>query len=440
MKNWLNAIHYDLYLIVLVGLTLMSFIGPMQPYLMPLLVGVGFLFILGGKSIFYVIPIPFFIQMSFSDLRDNVTVTGIYSTIFAILIVIDLLKNRTIKRRGVLTIPLLAMVVLSIITHINSPDLFTTFAGFIQIFSILVLYFYFINTMENRDDNFKYIAKLMMYVSVLVSLEMMYVIYESGELATTVIRSRQIDLGWENLNVIIYANLVSIPLIAYLIHESKFKLFYMIFAVVSMIGIFLTLSRSSVLTLGVFIVLLVPLMFILSKQRWYLIGQGVALILMVSLVIYYAEHQYELFSGYIEALQSRDLTYMDDRSAILMVAWDMFKEYPIFGSGGLYSSRVHLSNAGFAALNYHNTVAQASTLGITGLAAFFYLFAKKTEMIMLSKSEFKWYVLLMIFVTAFVNGTLQPMYFYATYMVFIFLAIAAIEVQLPAEKENKLLT
>lgn len=436
MKSLLQDIHYDLYLISLVGLTLLSFIGPMQPYLMPLLVGVGFLFILGGKSIFYIIPLPFFIQMSFSDLRDNVTVTAIYSSIFAVLILIDLLKNRSIKRRGVLTIPLLVMVGVSILTHINSPDLFTTFAGFVQIFSVFVLYFYFINTMENTEDNFKHIAKLMMYVSVLVSLQMMYVIYESGELATTVIRSRQIDLGWENLNVIIYANLVSIPLIAYLIHESKIKIFYMIFAIISMIGIFLTLSRSSVLTLGVFVVLLVPLMFILSKQRWYLIGQGIALIVMVGLVTYYAEHQYELVSGYIEALQSRDLTYMDDRSAILYVAWDMFKEYPILGSGGLYSSRIHLADAGFGALNYHNTVAQASTLGITGLAAFFYLFAKKTEMIMLSKSEFKWYVLLMIFVTAFVNGTLQPMYFYATYMVFIFLAIAAIEVQLPRRNED----
>jgi hypothetical protein len=294
--------------------------------------------------------------------------------------------------------------------------------------------------MENTDDNFKYIAKLMMYVSVLVSLEMMYVIYDSGELATTVIRSRQIDLGWENLNVIIYANLVSIPLIAYLIHESKVKLFYMIFAIVSMIGIFLTLSRSSVLTLGVFIVLLVPLMFILSKQRWYLIGQGLALIVMVLGVMYYAEEQYELVSTYLEALESRDLTEIGSREDILFVAWDMLKEYPVFGSGGLYSSRVHLADAGFGALNYHNTVAQASTLGIAGLAAFFYLFAKKTEMIMLSKSEFKWYVLLMIFVTAFVNGTLQPMYFYATYMVFIFLAIAAIEVQLPPEKEHNLLT
>ena len=73
-------------------------------------------------------------------------------------------------------------------------------------------------------------------------------------------------------------------------------------------------------------------------------------------------------------------------------------------------------------------MAQASTLGILGIGAFYYLFLEKTRMIMLSKSSFKWFVLILIFTTAFVNGTLQPMYFYTTYMVFLFLVLASIEV------------
>lgn len=436
IKQGLHDIRYDLYLIAFVGLTFLSYIGVFQEFLMPLLAGIGVLVILGGGSVFYIIPIPFFVQMSFSDLRDDVRVTTIYTVVFTVLIVADMIKNRHVTRRGHLTIPLGILVGLSVLTHINSPDLFTTFAGFMQVASVLGLYFYFINTLDPKDDNFRYVSKMMMYIGVLVSLEMMYFIYDSDELVTTVIRSRQIDLGWENLNVIIYANLMSIPLIAYLIHESKVKFFYMVFALTNMIGIFLTLSRSSVLTLGVFVVVLLPTMFVLSKERKWLIVQGFVFVLMVVLTVYVTETRYQLLTEYLDALNARDLTYVDDRLAILGVAWERLLEYPVLGGGGLYSSRVHLADAGFGAVNYHNTLAQASALGFSGVLAFFYLFLRKTELIMLSKSSFKWYALILIFVTAFVNGALQPMYFYTTYMVFLFLVLAAIEVNITPETDS----
>ena len=73
-------------------------------------------------------------------------------------------------------------------------------------------------------------------------------------------------------------------------------------------------------------------------------------------------------------------------------------------------------------------------MGILGLLAFGYLFYKKTKLVLKSQSDFKWFVLVMIYVTAFVNGMLQPMYFYASYMIFIFLIIATIEVSLEGDK------
>lgn len=428
MKALLKQNIYDMYLILLIVLTFLSFTGPLQPYLMPLLVGIGVLLILAKKSVFYVIPIPFFVQMSFSDLRDNVQVTTTYGIIFFILILFDVVRNRKFTQKGYLIVPLALLTLLSVITHFNGPDLFTTFAGFMQMASVLGLYYYFINTLNKKDDNFRYVAKLMMYMSVLVSLEMMYVIYQSGELATTIIRSRQIDLGWENLNVIIYSNLISIPMIAYLIHKSKIKIIYMFFAAISIVGILLTLSRSSVLSLAIFIAFLVPLMFLISKHRVWLLVQGFIFIVVLGIGVYYTESKFELISTYVEAMKSRDLTYIEDRVAILKVAWEQFKLHPLFGSGGLYSSRIHLMEAGIGALNYHNTMAQISTLGSFGIIGFIYLFYKKTKLIMLSKSSFKWFALLMVYVTTFVNGSLQPMYFYTTYMVFLFLVLATIEV------------
>jgi len=426
MKDIINKISYDVYLITLLTLTFFSYTGHIQEYLMPILVGIGVLCIIAKRSVFYIIPIPFFMQMSFSDLRDNVQVTTIYTVIFTILIILDMVRNRKISKKGYLTLPLLILLGGSVVTHINSPDLFTTFAGFMQVFSVLGLYLYFINTVKKDSNNYIIVSKLLMYISVLVTLEMLYFIYDSGDLAITIIRSRGIDLGWENLNVIIYSNLVSIPLIAYLITKTKYKLPYMILAAVSLLGIFLTLSRSSIFTAGVFVVLLVPTMFITDKRRTSLIINGLIFTAITSAIIYFSESKYGIISEYIEAFQSRDLTYFDDRLRILKISFEQFKLHPIFGSGGLYSSRIHLLET--SALNYHNTIAQASTLGLVGLGGFIFLFFRKTKMIMLSKSSFKWYLLILIYVTAFVNGMLQPMYFYTTYMIFIFLILAVLEI------------
>jgi hypothetical protein len=437
MKKIIKNIGFDLYLITLLILTFFSYTGAIQEYLLPIFVGIGFLLIILGKDIFYIIPIPFFIQMSFSDMRDNVQLTTTYGLLFAFLIVVDIIINRKFTRKGFLTKPLLILVLSALLTTINGQDLFTSFAGFMQVAVVLGLYYYFINVIDSKKDNFRYVAKVMMYMSLLVTTEMIYYIYHTNELASYVISNRQIDLGWENLNVVIYANVISIPLIAYLIQQSKVKIVYMIFGIFSIIGILLTISRSSVVSLIIYIVLLIPLMFILSRQRLYLIIQGFLFIVILGGAIYFAQSHYEILSAYIQALETRDLFSMDDRLRLLQVAWEQFVAHPMVGSGGLYSSRVLIQEAGYNSLNYHNTVAQASTLGIIGIASFFYLFAKKVQLIMFSKDLFKWYVLLMVFITAFVNGTLQPMYFYTTYMVFLFLLIATVEVSLPLEITEK---
>jgi hypothetical protein len=42
----------------------------------------------------------------------------------------------------------------------------------------------------------------------------------------------------------------------------------------------------------------------------------------------------------------------------------------------------------------------------------------------------------MLYVTAFVNGFFQPMYFYTTYMAYVFIVLAMIEVNINAKIEG----
>ena len=433
MKKIFNNIAYDLYLVLIVVLTFLSYIGIITAWFLPLFVVLALFLIFTKKDIMYIMPIAFFIQMSFGDLRDNVKVTTIYTIIIGSLIILDLVRNRKITKVGYLTLPLGILSILSIISGINNNDFFITFAGWSQITSVLVLYFYFVNTMENKEKNFINISKLLMYMSVLVTIEMLYFVLTSDLEIIQIIRQRSINLGWENLNVIIYSNIVAIPLIGYLIVKSKVKIIYMLIALFSLLGILMTLSRSSILTVGIFVVIIVPLIFVLEENKMSLFIQGLFFLMFISIGLYFLEQQ-AIVSDYYQSLIGRDLMHFGDRLALLKIAWNNFLAHPIIGNGGLYSSRYLIADAGYSSINYHNTIAQASTLGILGLLGFGYLFYRKTKLILMSQSVFKWFVLVLIYITAFVNGMLQPMYFYASYMIFIFLVLATIEVTIETNK------
>ena len=427
MKNVFNTIKYDLYLLLVIGLTFASFTGYITDIYFPLIILLAIIMMLLKTNVLYIVAIAMASQMSFSGMRDNADVTTLYTSVIVFLLVVDVIKNRKITKLGYLMLPLLILSGLALLTGFNGISRYVTLVGFFQILSVTLMYFYFVNTFENRQDNFVMISKIFMYLAMLVTIEMLYYIWTTDELMITLIRQRTIDLGWENLNIIIYANIMSIPLIGYLVVKSKVKLPYMFLALFSILGILLTLSRSSILTVAVYVVVLVPLMFYHEKKKMSLIIQGLLFVMFVSMGLFFLE-QHDIISEYYLTLMNRDVLHFDDRLILLEIAYENFKQHPIIGSGGIFSSRYLIAEAGEEAINYHNTFAQASTLGILGLIGLVFLFFRKIKLIISSVDDFKWYALLLLLATAFVNGSLQPMYFYASYMIYIFMILASLEV------------
>lgn len=424
MIKYIKKIEYDLYLVLLGVLAFLSYTGFMTDFLLPIYLIIGIYLIIKKANVLYLLPLAMFLIVGAVGLRDHVRVTTILTISFVVLIVIDFIRNRKFTKLGKLFLPLSVLTALSIITIFNAPDTFSWFAGLVQMLSALGLYFYFVNTIDGDPDNFKKISKILMYLGMFVTFEMIHYLIGTETEILTIIRLRQINLGWENLNVIIFTNIMAIPFIGYLITQSKVKLPYMIFALINIVGILLTLSRSSILTLGVMVVIAAPIIFFKEKNKKNLIIQGIGFLFIVIICGLILE-KFGVITGYFDSLFGRDLLHFEDRRVLLEVAWDVFKKYPLFGGGGLYTSRVYLKVYG--SLNYHNTIAQVSTLGISGLIAFAYLFVEKTKVILRGKSEVKWFLLIMIYATAFINGSLQPMYFYTTYLVVIFMMMAAYE-------------
>ncbi len=425
MKEFILKNKYDIYLIGLSLLTYLSYIGLIEQFLMPLFILIALGAVLLKLDIFYLIPLGVFMQMGSGGLRDDIRTTTVYIIIFTVLLVFDVLYNRKINKLGKLFYPLLGLVVVSIITGLNAPSLFIWFAGFIQLFAVLVIYVYFVNTtQEPKEDLMLKASKLFLYASVIITLEMLFVISQHSLAPLEVISRRKINLGWENINVVIFTNIIAIPLITNIILKSKYKAYYMVLAIVAALGIFLTLSRSSVLTLIVFLAFMVPYMFYKSKKRVNLLLQGLIALGLLAIAVIILE-QNGTISGYFDALFGRELLAYDDRFELIVIAWDTFKSHWLIGSGGIYASRHYLIEHG--AKNYHNVIAQVSTLGIMGLGVFVWLFVEKVKLILSKKNTWKRVVLLLVFVTAFVNGWVQPMYFYITYTIYLVMILAIYE-------------
>lgn len=433
MKLIPKNLKFDLYLVLLLVLTFLSYLGHFTYIITPILIAFGLIAIFTRQKIIYILPVIFFLEMVFRDLNDISGIVSVYTFSVGALLVLDLVWNRRIVRLGALTPPLIIFSVLGLITFINSPDYFVSFEGWIQIAILIGIYIFLVNAFDDDETNFVNISKLFMYLSVLITFEMISFIISHDLEPILVIQRRLISLGAKNLNLVIYANIISIPLIGYLVLKAKFKIIYMFLGIVSAVGILLTLSRSSILTIGVFIVLIVPLIIYLEKDKKNLLIQGVMFILILSGLLLVLE-QSNLVSDYFSTLFGRDLTNYDDRFELIVVAWDKFKEFPIIGSGGVYISKYYLESYG--PISYHNIFAQTSTLGILGLGALAYMFYAKTKMIYSKKTEFVWFALIVIYVTAFVNGMLQPMYYNSSYMNFIFIIIASIDAYSNTKKED----
>ncbi|AIO19297.1 O-Antigen ligase [Candidatus Izimaplasma bacterium HR1] len=427
MKEGLRKISYDLYLIVLGTLAFFSFTGKIDDYILLIYVGIAFLVIIAKKSVFYILPISFFMTMSTNMLRDDITAITIFIIIILVIMAIDTIRNRNFTKIGYLFLPFLALIILSVFSSMNAVDGFTPLVGFVLAIAMALFYVYFINTIQRSNENYAKVAKMFMYLAVVVTMQMLHQV-NLQEDAIQFIQRRRINLEWENLNIIIYVNLIAIPFVAYLITKVKVKLPYMILGLIITIGIFLTLSRSSILTVGVYILILVPLVLKLEKDKMLLIIQGLVLFLIIVIGIFFLERYNYVISDVIRAITSREWTKTEDRTVLLEVAIEQFKLHPIFGSGGLYSSAAHLE--AYSARNYHNIIARTSSLGVLGFITVALLFIRKTKLIMLSNSSFKWFALVMIYVTAFVNGMFQPMYFYTTYMIYMILVLAVIEVNI----------
>lgn len=435
MDNVISIIkkyNFDVYMAMLVIITLFSYVFHLQLFLAIVVCIALPILIFKKSSIVYLIPLLFILKMSISSYSEYSGYRMYYSLIVATFLIFDFFKNRKLHKFGRLAIPFILLIVASILSAFFGPSLMSGAMSVYMMGLFFAAYLYFVNTLK-KDDMIN-VIKVLLYFSILITSEHIYLIFIDGTFPESFISRANLRIGWANINFAVFVNLIALPLVAYLIIITKKNYYYMYGFLFVVFGILLTRSRSANITLLVILILLIPIVLYYADSKRRLIRNAAIVLFTVAIGI--APFIYNgMIEEFFKVIISREFVLDDARIEIFKVGWDQFLKYPVFGSGGIYSSRVYLDE--FGPNNYHNILLQTLTLGIAGLAAFIYLWFEKIKLLFRSVNKYKWFVLVMLLTTTFVNGLVQPVYYNMNYSIYMLLVVASFEVAASKEPSNE---
>lgn len=249
--------------------------------------------------------------------------------------------------------------------------------AFIQFVSVFAFYYLFTGMVKWEKAPKNYLAWIGMCMGFIV-LAQLAENYACGRLFETVNGSLTINrynmaTGWGMHNNIGGMMAMAIPFCFYLACKEKRGWIYNLLAIVLMVGVVASFSRSSMLMGGLaFAVCAVILLARYDKGRKNLLIYGVAAVFAVGLVVIFWDKIMGLAAKFIE----NDLFQSSDRDTLIGRGWKEFLAHPVFGCS--FFPRVHVWDwaeleafSSFFPPRWHNTVIQLlASGGVVGLVAY----------------------------------------------------------------------
>ena len=251
----------------------------------------------------------------------------------------------------------------------------------IQFFAFFLLYF--VLTVSTDWKRFKpsYLAAIGVLMGLIVIFELLYT-YKTGEVIVKgEIRRDNIYTGWgvyNNLGIIIT---MAIPFTHYFAAKGKLPALWLLISVLVLGAVFLTCSRSSILTALVVFLISLVLTFIYTRHRWQLLITTLILIGgLAVLALIYREAVAELFARVpkIAELIDGELIIQDSsRLDLYRDGLDAFWNAKLFGQTfypieySVYDFADLESFSSFFPPRWHNTVIQLlASAGLVGISAY----------------------------------------------------------------------
>lgn len=283
-------------------------------------------------------------------------------------------------------------------------------------FGVLAFYLLYVNCVK-KDSPVKindYFAKVLMYVGIVVSFELIVHIVRSG-LSPADWSKTGWDLGWGNRNNAATLLVLCAPMALYLSTQKKFPIIYYFVAAFEYVCLVMTLSRGGILVgvVGAVIGIVLSVVTATDKKK-SAIGLAAA---VVALAIMFVAMP-DWINGLIGSLSNRINGSNDissGRFTLYKEAWGLFKQHPILGAGmGYVGTNAGMKNC-VGIYWFHSTVFQVlGCLGLVGVAAYVYCYAGKIMLLVKNrKSVFAWFIFVAWFgfegYSLIDTGTMSPL-------------------------------
>lgn len=206
--------------------------------------------------------------------------------------------------------------------------------------------------------------------------------------ATEAILHKDVNIGWSISNNIATYLVFALPLLFYLAIVAKNKAVYYVLIVLNAGAVLISGSRAGIIGLGIVVpsalIYLAVNHLIRKDLNHLLVALGLAMPL--ALVVLY----FDLAQPVYERLfASKFFFYFDDRRKLLHIAWNCFRQHPVFGAGA-YSAGHFIALAGGHTMSYHNVLFEAAaTMGLVGVAAYTWFTWAKFKLLTKHLTPFK---------------------------------------------------
>lgn len=281
----------------------------------------------------------------------------------------DLIRNKA-SFKDPIFIALILYLLANIVSLVNitKENLNYGLVGILQTLAFCFLYFYVQNTKEAGDG--RKVAESAAYMLVAIGIQVLiFILTYEGE-----VLGKDIALGWSASNSLAMVLMLLFPMTVFLYVEKE-KYLILPLLVLNLALLVLTLSKGAYLTLAI---LLIPLLvfvhnYVKDKRK---LTKSLLFMLAMTLIafgfIFSISGIREGFVKYLKNMSARGWFNDQARIEIYKYGAEIFKEFPLFGSGS-YTAKPYLIAYGYSPSlkHYHNYVIQnLATLGLFGLVTF----------------------------------------------------------------------
>lgn len=374
--------------------------------------------------------------------KDN---GGAYTSLGAILVyatigpaVLGAALYRLIMRRvkgegkiGLISMGILcgAMLLGGVFTKYYTAINFANAVGFAGV--LFGSYLFFSQTMEKREDNLLYLARICAVAICMISLQVgeFYLrVYEKGTPLDWIWKEK-IILGWSISNMVGEMIAMLLPAVFYLIYKEKYGYLYWLVVVAAVVGVYFTFGRNALLWCAIVVLVCsITNCFIGAHKR---INRAVVLaailVFIGLLILLWQTGDLKKITAFFTEAGFKDR----DRFMVWEGHLELFKEKPVQGVGfkayhSIMQGREH---------NAHNNILQMLTsTGILGL--FLYLVHRvQTLYVIIKNRKTEGLFLGGCVLVGILMGIVSSIFFHIYFMAFYSVLLLTLEKSLKSEKE-----